>query len=77
MHWESRICKEVHIYIGKACRHLKRGKAGLDGVTSEHIRYGGKPVVMALKALFNLVLDIETCPNDWKQSIKVNIHTFP
>ena len=61
--------------IHKACKHLKRGKAAwLDGVTSEHILCGGKPVVMALKALFNLVLDTETCLNDWKQCIIVPIY---
>jgi len=29
---------------------------------------------MALKALFNCVLNTETCPNDWKQSIIVPIY---
>ena len=25
---------------------------------------------MALKALFNLVLDTETCPNDWNKALE-------
>ena len=70
----NHVSQISELEIHKACRHLKRGKAGLDGVTSEHILCGGKPVVMALKALFNLVLDTESCPNDWKQSIIVPIY---
>ena len=72
----NHVSRISELKIHKACRHLKRGKvARLDGVTSEHILCGAKPVVMALKALFNLVLVTETCPNDWKQSIIVPIYT--
>ena len=68
----NHVIKISELEIHKACtRHSKRGKATwLDGVTSEHILCGGKPVAMALKALFDTV----TCPNDWKQSIIVPIY---
>ena len=43
-------------------------------VGTKHILCGGKPVVMASKALFNLVLDTESCPNDWEKSIIIPIY---
>lgn len=58
--------------IGMALRQLKNGKApGEDGVTTELLKAGGKPVLKALQKLFNAVLFEGRTPEAWSRSVVV------
>ena len=61
-----REISEDEILIAR--KELKRRKApGPDEITNEHIIHGGKPIIMAIKLLFNRVIEQEKCPDAWKQ----------
>ena len=55
--------------------HLKRNKAcGHDGISYEHIKYGGKLLIKHLTHLFNMVLQEAYIPNDWRRSIIILLY---
>ncbi|RVE40475.1 hypothetical protein evm_014875 [Chilo suppressalis] len=54
------------------CKTLKNGKApGEDGVTTELLKAGGKPVLRELQKLFNTVLFEGRTPEAWSRSVVV------
>jgi hypothetical protein len=59
---------EIEIALGQ----LKNGKApGEDGVTTELLKAGGKPVLRELQKLFNAVLFEGRTPEAWNRSVVV------
>ena len=53
---------------------LPNGKApGIDGISYEYIKYGGKVVIDALLRLFNLIIESEKNPVCFKLAIKIPI----
>lgn len=59
---------EVEIALGQ----LKNGKApGEDGVTTELLKAGGKPVLRELQKIFNAVLFEGRTPEAWSRSVVV------
>ena len=70
--------------IYEVIRSLPNGKApGFDGITYEHLKFGGEIVVRALLKLYTCIIDWEEIPNLFKLAIKIPIlksnkktHTF-
>ena len=55
---------------------LKCGKAaGPDGVTAEHIKYGGLTVLRWLQKVFNQILSLEDIPSSLKEGILLPLFT--
>ncbi len=49
--------------IERAVRSLKNGKSGgADGLTAEHLKYGGPSILVWLKRVFNAILALEAIP---------------
>ena len=57
-------------HVVKAIKNNK--SAGSDGIVSELIKYGGKPMCEMLLALFNLVWDNEYAPSYWREGLIVS-----
>lgn len=61
--------------ISNICVKLKDGKAGgIDGITYEHLKYGGNELFEHLTRLFNLIVKNEYIPQSWKHGVIVTIH---
>ena len=61
--------------IRLAVKHLKCGKsAGPDGITAEHIKYGGLTVLRWLQKVFNRILSLEDIPPSLKEGIITPIY---
>jgi predicted transcriptional regulator len=55
--------------------HLKCRKAGgLDNITYEHLKYGGRSLNEHLVHLFNLVIKYEFILKDWKYDCIITLH---
>jgi hypothetical protein len=60
--------------INRIVKNLPNDKApGIDGITYEHIKYGGLAVIDALFKLFNLIIWTEKIPDCFKLAIKIPI----
>ncbi|CAC5382904.1 unnamed protein product [Mytilus coruscus] len=58
--------------LSKLVINLPNGKAcGLDGISYEHLKYGGKLLLRHLCNLFNLIFDQCITPVDWKTSVVI------
>ncbi|CAG2245958.1 unnamed protein product [Mytilus edulis] len=56
--------------VYNVCKKLKNNKStGLDKVSYEHVKYGGKQLQKHLCALFNLIIQNCYIPVDWKSSV--------
>ncbi|KAI8420615.1 hypothetical protein MSG28_007859 [Choristoneura fumiferana] len=64
---------DISLYeIRVALKQLKNNKApGDDGITTELLRAGGKPVLVVLQRLFNSVILEGTTPEAWHRSVVV------
>ena len=64
---------DISLYeIRMALKQLKNNKApGDDGITTELLRAGGKPVLLVLQKLFNSVILEGTTPEAWHRSVVV------
>lgn len=64
---------DVSLYeISMALKQLKNNKApGDDGVTSELLKAGGKPILRSLQKLFNSVIHEGKPPQAWNRSVVV------
>jgi hypothetical protein len=61
--------------ISLLCSRLKCGKAGgLDNITYEHLKYGGRFLNEHLAHLFNLVIKYEFILIDWKYGCIITLH---
>ncbi len=50
--------------IARAVSSLKKKKSsGADGITAEHLKYGGPSITVWLKRIFNAILALETIPS--------------
>jgi hypothetical protein len=53
---------------------LPKGKSpGIDGITYEHIKYGGEIIVELLLKLFSYIIELEEIPKSFKMAIKIPI----
>ena len=60
--------------IDEVIRSLPNGKApGYDGITYEHLKYGGEIIVQALLKLYTCIIDKEEIPNLFKLALKIPI----
>ena len=60
--------------ITQICTSLKNNKSsGLDNISYEHIKYGGKTLYRHLCNLFNLVLMTLYTPPDWEKKCNASI----
>lgn len=58
--------------IAKALKHMTRGKSpGLDGLTVEHIRYGGPALSHMLSILFTAIIKTSHLPQDLTDTVIV------
>ncbi|XP_035661758.1 uncharacterized protein LOC118406010 [Branchiostoma floridae] len=58
--------------VATVCCQLKCGKAGgNDGLTYEHMKYGGKALWSRMTALFNAMRELEYIPMEFKKGIKI------
>ena len=54
---------------------MKKGKApGIDNITSEKIKLGGKEVIKALKTIFNEILESQEIPETWREAKMIILH---
>ena len=61
--------------IEHAVNNLKNGKSpGLDNIYSEYIKAGGKPLLLVLLRLFNLILTTGTVPQAFKTALIVVLY---
>ena len=64
-----------HDEVKKGIQTLNSGKApGLDGVTKEHIQNAGHPMVNAIAYLFNMILDLEYIPINFRRGVQVPLY---
>ncbi|XP_078665516.1 uncharacterized protein LOC144907947 [Branchiostoma floridae x Branchiostoma belcheri] len=58
--------------VASVCMKLKNGKsAGKDGLTYEHMKYGGEPLWVRLTDLFNMMREEEHIPEVFKRGVKI------
>ena len=56
-------------------RKMKLGKAsGLDGLTAEHIRYGGHTIIVWLTEIFNAIIEFEMIPSVLKTGVTIPVY---
>lgn len=68
-------CAITYDELISAISSLKRKKApGPDGVLNEHVLYGGQPLLQLLLILFNMIIDHESVPKRWKESIIIPLY---
>ena len=68
----TEICVEE---VENALKTLKLGKStGPDGLSPEHIVYGGKLLVLWLKKIINRIVSLEEVPNCLKKGIVVPVY---
>ena len=61
--------------IADAIKHLNLGKTpGHDGITSEHVKYAGEILVRILCVIFNLCVDSEYIPCNFRRGIQVPLY---
>ena len=61
--------------ICAALKKLNRGKAcGLDGITAEHLVYGGRPIVRFLGTFYNCVRETEYIPKGFRVGMQIPLH---
>ena len=61
--------------IGEAINKLNSGKTpGHDGITTEHIVYAGPPLCRVIRTLFNMCVDIEYIPCNFRRGIQVPLY---
>ena len=61
--------------VERAIQKLNQGKApGYDGITAEHIKFGGHPVAQVLCSLLNLCIAGEYVPNNFRKGIQVPLY---
>ena len=71
--WDISV-EEIEAMIHK----LKKGKSpGPNGLTAEHITYGGTSITLWLKYIFNHILSCETIPHCFKLSITTPSYKGP
>ncbi|CAC5380128.1 unnamed protein product [Mytilus coruscus] len=63
VHFEELLKLVINLPNGKAC--------WLDGISYEHLKYGGKLLLRHLCNLFNLIFDQCITPVDWKTSVVI------
>ena len=62
---------EVTLAISK----LNMGKStGMDGISAEHLKYGGKGVGLVLTAVYNSIVHLEYIPKNFREGIQVPLH---
>jgi len=60
--------------VQRKCSRLKcRKAAGVDGITGENLRYGGKELYRALAILFNSIISLKVVPIQLKRAVIVPI----
>ena len=61
--------------LSKLMKGLSNNKAcGIDGITYEHLKYGGKLLEKHLCNLFSMIFDKCVTPNVWKASMIIPLH---
>ena len=61
--------------VRRAVKKLKKGKSpGVDGITSEMLKYGGECVLEWLTRVCNVCVSEEKVPNDWIRAIIVPLY---
>ena len=61
--------------LSKPLKGLSNNKAcGIDGITYEHLKHGGKLLEKHLCNLFNMIFDKCVAPNVWKASMIIPLH---
>ena len=54
---------------------MKKGKArGIDNITSDILKLGGKEVIKALKTIFNEILESQEIPETWREAKIIILH---
>jgi len=69
---DSEICAEE---IEAALKSMKKGKSGgADGLSPEHLAYGGETLKCWLRKVFNIILSLEEIPDCLKEGILIPIY---
>ena len=71
-------CNELEVSVEdvrKAVKNLKKGKlSGVDGITSEMLKYGGEALLEWLTRVYKVCMSEEKVPNDWVRAIVVPLY---
>ena len=58
--------------VQKAINKLKRNKScGYDGISAEHVKFGGPMLVITITLLFNLILTLEYVPENFRRGVQI------
>ena len=61
--------------IENTLKSLKKGKApGIDNITSDILKLGGKEVIKALETIFNEILESQETPETWREAKMIILH---
>ncbi len=61
--------------IESICRKLPKGKAsGIDLLTYEHFRYGGRMLIQCIAKLFNAIIDLVRIPTCFKRGLLFTLY---
>lgn len=61
--------------VNSGVKKLKLGKAaGADGITAEHVKYGGDSVVGIITAIFNKMISLQYWPQSFSNIIEVLVY---
>ena len=63
--------KEVELAVNKL--HSKKA-CGMDGISAEHLKYGGKSLVSVLRTLFNWIIGLEQIPTNFRRGIQIPLY---
>ena len=72
---QEKVPKFTDKEIENTLKSLKKGKApGIDNITSDILKLGGKEVIKALKTIFNNILDSQEIPEMWREAKMIILH---
>ena len=72
---QMKVPKFTDKEIENTLKSLKKGKApGIDNITSDVLKLGGKEVIKALKTIFNEILESQEIPETWREAKMIILH---
>ena len=72
---QEKVPKFTDKEIENTLKSLKKGKApGIDNITSDILKLGGKEVIKALKTIFNEILESQEIPETWREAKMIILH---
>ena len=72
---QEKVPKFTDKEIENTLKSLKKGKAsGIDNITSDILKLGGKEIIKALKTIFSEILESQEIPETWREAKMIILH---